>query len=314
MGAFTEQTLSGMSAEVGMTMPVWKMLMVPGFFLVWNAYPKTDKPIRHLYTALQIIGVLLLVYLAFIFRDREGRFLRGSYGILGGIGWAYLFCAFVYMFVRNSVSKVFFFWLVLFLYCMASISTSKTVEPFRLIPREANILRDLMGIARVGSSTVLTMGGVLFSLLIAKYSHIEVRKKIIYLVSLVAVILIAACISHKFWIVAKLGATPPWILYCSAITIATYGLLHWAVSKGKAHWFNIIKAGGTATLSCYVMPYFLQSIFYRFNYGILPNPLYGFVPDWMKTGILGLIKCFIWALLCILITALLERRKIKLKI
>ena len=298
MGAFTEQSLVRLSPDVPIIMPVFKVLMVVGFFLIWNAYPKTDKPIRYLYTALQILGALLLIYMAYIFRDREGGYFKGSYGILGSIGWAYLFCAFIYLFVRNSVPKIFLFWLGLLIYCMAR---SK-----QLIPREANILSDLMGIARVGSSTVLTMGGVLFSLLIVKYSHLEVRKKVIYLISLVAIVLIAAYISHQFWIVAKLGATPPWILYSSAITIGVYGLLHWAVSSGKANWFNIIKAGGTATLSCYVMPYFLQSIFYRF----IPISL----PAWMKTDICGLIKCFVWALLCILITALLERNKIKLKI
>jgi hypothetical protein len=308
MGAFTEQTLSGMASEVGMSMAVWKVLMVTGFFLVWNTYPKTDKPIRYLYTGLQIVGVLLLCYLAYIFRDGEGRYLRGSWGILGSIGWAYMFCAFVYLFVRNNVPKIFFFWLILLLFAMARSS------PPQLIPKEANILNDLMGIARIGSTTVLTMGGVLFSLLIAKYAHLEARKKVIYLVSLVAVVLIAAIISHQFWIVSKLRATPPWILYSSAITIATYGLLHWAVSKGKAKWFNIIKAGGTATLSCYVMPYFLQSFFYRFNYGILPEPLNELLPVWMKTDICGLIKCAIWALLCVLITALLEKYKVKLKI
>jgi predicted acyltransferase len=306
MGAFTEQTLSGMSRDAALIMPYWKLLMVPAFFLVWNTYPKTDKPIRYLFIALQILGVLLLIYLAYIFRDRDGAYFRGSWGILGSIGWAYMFCAFVYMFVRNNIPKIFLFWAVIFIYCMAR---SK-----QLIPREPNILNDLMNISRVGSTTVLTMGGVLFSLLLAKYSHIEVRKKIIYLVSLVAIISIAGYISHQFWIVAKLGATPPWVLYCSAITIATYGLLHWAVSKGKAHWFNIIKAGGTATLSCYVMPYFLQGIFYRFDYGFLPKPLYGFLPELMKVGMGGLIKSFIWALLCILLTALLERYKIKLKI
>ena len=306
MGAFTEQTLSGMSQEVVMSMPVWKMLMVTGFFLVWNTYPRTDKPVRHLYTALQVAGVVLLIYLAFIFRDRNGGYLRGSWGILGSIGWAYMFCAFVYLFVRTHVPKIFFFWLGLLIYCMATTATSKTAEPFQLLPRESNILRDLFGIARIGATTLLTMGGVLFSLLIVKYAHLEPRKKVVLLTSLVAVVLIAAFISHQYWIVAKLGATPPWVLYCSAITIGVYGLLHWTVSKGKAHWFNILKAGGTATLSCYVMPYFLQSIFYRY----LPVSL----PVWMKTDIYGLIKCAIWALLCVLFTALLEKYKVKLKI
>ena len=314
MGAFTEQSLLRLSPDVGITMPVFKSLFVVGFFMIWNTYPKIDKPVRHLYTALQILGVLLLMYLAYIFRTRDGEYFRGSYGILGSIGWAYLFCAFVYLFVRNSIPKILIFWLAIFIYCMAR---SK-----QLIPREPNIINDLMGIARVGSSTVLTMGGVLFSLLIAKYSHVEVRKKIILWLALIAGLLIAAAISHKFWIIAKLGSTPPWILYCSAITVGTYGLLHWAVEKGKANWFNIIKAGGTATLSCYVMPYFLQSVFHTYIPVLTRTNYYKFVdfilPVSMQTDMaymyFGLIKSFIWALSCILITALLERYKVKLKI
>ena len=314
MGAFTEQTLS-IGRDIGMTGPIWKALMVVGFFLVWNNYPQTDKRNRRIiYTVLQILGVLLLCYLAYIFRDREGRFLRGSYGILGSIGWAYLFCAVVYMLVRNNVPKIFFFWLGLLLLVMASVGTSKTAEPFELIPRESNLLRDLLRIASVGSTTALSMGGVLFSLLIAKYSQIEARKKILFYVSLTAIVLLAAVISHQLWIVAKLGATPPWILYSSAIAIATYGLLQWAVSSGKAHWFNIIKAGGTATLSCYVMPYFLQGFFYTFKYGVLPKSLFALLPVWAKTDAGGLIKCALWALLCIGFAALLQRFKINLKI
>jgi hypothetical protein len=309
MGAFTEQTLSGLSRDVGMTMPIWKSLMVVGFFLVWNTYPRTDNlNRRRLYIALQILGVLLLVYLAVIFRDREGRLLRGSYGILGSIGWAYLFCAVVYMFVRNNVPKLFFFWLAILLFLIARSN------PPQLIPREANLLSDLIGIVRIGSTTLLTMGGVLFSLLIVKYAHLEARKKIIYLVSLAAVVLIASIISHQYWIVAKLGSTIPWVLYCSAITIATYGILHWMVVKGKASWFNVIKAGGTATLSCYVMPYFLQGFFYSFNYGILPGSINSLLPDWAKADFFGLVKCALWALLCIGFTALLQRFKIQLKI
>jgi predicted acyltransferase len=298
MGAFTEQTLAGLTPDVWMNMHVFKVFMVAGFFLVWNAYPKTDKPIRYLYIVLQIIGFLLLIYLAFVFRDRDGGFFRGRWGILGSIGWAYLFCAFVYLFVRDKISHLFSFWIGLLILCM--------VRSSQLIPREANMINDLLNIVHIGSTTVLTMGGILFSVVITKLSDISVRKKIFFIATTIALLLIAAKISNQFWIISKIKATPPWILYCSAITIATYGLLHWAVVKGKTAWFNVIKAGGTATLSCYVMPYFLQSIFY----GFLPITL----PDWMKTDVFGLIKCALWALLCLLFTALLERYKIKLKI
>jgi hypothetical protein len=308
MGAFTEQSLS-MARNLGMTVPIWKALAVIGFLLIWNTYPRTDNPNRRrLYTALQTLGVLLLIYLAIVFRDGEGRFFRGSYGILGSIGWAYLFCAVVYLFVRNNIPKIFFFWLAILLFLIARSS------PPQLIPRDANILSDLIGIVRVSSTTLLTMGGVLFSLLIVNYSHLEPRKKAIYLASLTAVVLVASIISHQYWIVAKLGATIPWVLYCSAITIGTYGLLHWLVVKGKANWFNVIKAGGTATLSCYVMPYFLQGFFYSFNYGVLPGSINSLLPDWVKADFFGLVKCALWALLCIGFTALLQRYKVQLKI
>jgi len=298
LGAFTEQTLAGMAPEVIMNMHVFKTFMVTGFFLVWNAYPRTDKPIRYLYITFKILGVLLLLFLALIFRDRDGGFFRGRWGILGSIGWAYLFCAFVYLLVRDKIPHIFAFWIGIMVLCMARSS--------QVIPREANIINDFMNIVRMGSTTVLTMGGVLFSVVITKYAHISDRKKIIFLVATVLTLLIAARIANEFWIISKNRGTPTWVLYSTAITIATYGLLFCVVAKGKAKWFKIIMVGGTATLSCYIMPYFLQSIFYKY----LPINL----PEWMKTGVYGLIKCALWAFLCIGVTYLLERCKIKLKI
>ena len=323
MGAFTEQSLSRLAPGVPIAMPLFKVLMVVGFFLIWNTYPRTDKPVRHLYSGLQIAGVILLVWLAFIFRDIRTvnneeviGYFRGNYGILGGIGWSYLVCAFVYFFIRNNIPNLSLIWLGFFLFTIARSS------PPQWIPRQPHIINDLMGIARIGSTTVLTLGGVLFSLLIVKYSQLAVRKMVIYLITLIGVVLIAAVVSHQFWIVSKLGATPTWVLYCTAIIIGTYGLLHWAVAKGKAKWFNIIKAGGTATLSCYVMPYLLQSVFHRYVPILTQDNYYKFIdfilPQSMQTDMAymysGLIKCFVWALLCIWLTALLERYKIKLKI
>ena len=312
MGAFTVTSEGNISQEIGITMHDFKVLMVIGFFMVWNVYPKTDKPIRHLYTILQVIGILILIYIAFIFRNKDGGYINARWwGILGIIGWTYLVCAFIYLFARNKkqsatenkftsvIPVVFYFWLGFLIFSMCKSS--------QLIPREPNLINDFTRLLRIGSENVLTMGGVLFSLVIAKYSHVTVRKKIIFIVSTVVVLLIIARISNEFWIISKNRCTPPWLLYCTAITIGTYGLLHWIVSMGGAKWFNIIKAGGTATLSCYVMPYFLQSIFYGYLSFIV-------LPDWAKTGIPGLIKCALWALLCILITALLERFKVKLKI
>ena len=288
MGTFIVNSETGLSNEIIIKTPYFRAIMVVAFFMIWNQYPKTEKSVRHLYTALKITGVLTLIIIAFMYRDAGGGYFRARWwGILGLIGWTYFVSAFIYLFVRNKIPKIFCIWAVLLVFCMLKSS--------RLFPTEANFINDLAGLLHIGSgsSLALTMGGVLFSLVIVKYSYVEDWKKIVFLISTVFILLIAAKISNEFWIISKNKETPPWVLYSTAITIAAYGLLHWAVVKGKAKWFNIIKAGGTATLSCYVMPYLLPTI---------------------KIGALGLVKCAIWALLCILITALLERFKIKLKI
>lgn len=300
MGIFIVNTEYGFSRDIWMSRSVFRVLMVAAFLMIWNVYPKTEKPVRHIYTILQVLGVLILIYLAFIFRDSKGGILQTRWwGILGSIGWTYLVCSFIYLFVRDRIPRIFFFWLGFIILCM--------VKSSQLIPRES-FFNSLLNIVNIGSGAhvAFTMGGILFSLIIAKYSATTTRKKILFLVSSVAVLLFAAAVSNNFWIISKNLGTPPWVLYCTATAIGVYGLIHWAVTKGKASWFNIIKPAGTATLTCYLIPYVLYSILF----GFLSISL----PSWMKDGGIGLIKCAVFSLLCVGVTALLEHFKIKVKI
>ena len=300
MGVFTVNTEEGISTKLWMNMPVFKMLMVTGFFMVWNAYPHTYNKIRNLHTVMRAVGIILLVYLAVIFRDAGGGIFQARWwGILGLIGWTYLVCAFIYLYVRDNILHLFYFWLGFVILCM--------VKSSNLIPRES-FLNDLTGILHInnGASNALAMGGVLFSLVTAKYLQVAVRKKVVFIISTVAVLLIAAAISNKFWLISEISATPPWIFYSTAASIGVYGLIQWLVFAGKASYFNIIKPAGTATVTCYLVPYVLYGIFFGFL---------GFsLPDWMKSGIFGLIKCACFSFLCVGVTSLLERLNVKIKL
>ena len=302
MGAFTVNTEYGISREIGMSMGVFRILMVAAFFMIWNVYPRTEKPVRHWHTALKVIVMLLLIYLAVIFRDAKGGIFQARWwGILGSIGWTYLVCASIYLFIRDKIPQLFFFWLGFVVLCM--------VKSSNLIPRES-FFNDLLGILHIGNGALnaFTMGGIVFSLIIIKYMHVEVRKKVVFVVAAVVILLVAGAVSNNFWIISKNRATPPWVFYCTAAAVGSYGLLQWMVSLGKASWFNVIKPAGTATLTCYLIPYVLYSVFYGFlNFSSL-------LPAWMRTDGVGLIKCAAFAFLCIGITALLGRFKIKLKI
>lgn len=73
MGVFIVNTEYGISSEAGISLPVYRILMVVGFFLVWNVYPRTDNPNRkRLFSLLKWGGIALLVYLTVIFTDNDG--------------------------------------------------------------------------------------------------------------------------------------------------------------------------------------------------------------------------------------------------
>jgi predicted acyltransferase len=300
MGVFIVNTEQGLSPDAGMSMPLFRTLMVTAFFMIWNIYPKSDGRIRYLHLALQLLGVLILLYLAFIYRDARGGVMQARWwGILGQIGWTYLVCSIIYLFVRNRITHIFLFWLGFILLCM--------VQSSDLIPRESfvNTLLQTFNIG-TGANVAFTMGGILFTLLIVRYAGMTPRRKVFFLLLTMLLLLIAATLSRNLWIISKNLGTPSWVLYCTAIAIGAYGLFNGAVVRGKAAWFNIIKPAGTATLTSYLIPYLLYSLFYGF--------LSLSFPDWMKEGGVGLITSALFAFLCVGITALFSRAGIRIKL
>jgi hypothetical protein len=252
------------------------------------------------------VGIGLLVYLAIIFRDgQEGIFRAHWWGILGLIGWSYLICAFIYLFTRDRLKYLVPVWLLFIILCM--LKSNRHSGEAQLNLPGGNFLDELLALVHVGNGALpaLTMGGILLSLISAKYVNAANSKKILFALVAVAFLLIAGGISHQFWIVSKIQATPPWILYCSAMSVGVYAIIYLLVKKEKAHWFKWIQVAGTATLTCYLMPYITYSLSAIFDLRL---------PEVLRTGIVGIISCIAFALMNIGITYLLGRIHIKLKI
>ena len=75
--------------------------------------------------------------------------------------------------------------------------------------------------------------------------------------------------------------------------------------KGKTPWFDIIKPAGTATLTCYIIPY----IWYA------AQQLLGWhYPELLNAGAPGLLRSLIFSLIIVQLTGLLVKAKIKLKV
>ncbi len=309
MGAFITNSEARLSPEVSYKIGVYWILMVIAFVCIWNQYPRTkDKNRKIFYTVLKVVGVLILFYLTITFRNPKGGLFAARWGILGSIGWAYLVCALIYVFSRDRLKYLIPVWIAFVIICILGSRMNEVWGGSAILelPRP-NFYNEMLSILHIGNGALpaFTMGGVIFSLLSTKYSHIDNKKKIIYVASIVILFWLAGFISRQFWILSKLSATPTWVFYVIAIVIAVYALLTWLSDTGRAGWLNIIKPAGTATLTCYLVPYV--------SYGLAD--LTGIVlPDWFTHGFMGIINSLCFAFVIIGITWLLGRIHIKLKI
>ncbi|MDR0973784.1 MAG: DUF5009 domain-containing protein [Prevotellaceae bacterium] len=309
MGAFITNSEARLHPDVSYSIGIYWILMAIGFVCIWNQYPRTDNIARkRLYTVLKVVGALVLLYVAVTFRSPKGGVFGLSGGILGSIGWTYLVCALLYVYTRDRLKYLIPLWIAFVVICIVGtrMRTEWGGEPILSLPRP-NFYNDFLGILRIGNGALpaFTMGGIILSVLSVKYAHLKVSGKTIFAAATVIVFLLIGFVLRHYWILAKVGATPPWIFYVIAIAVGTYYVIDRIVAAGKAHWFDVIKPAGTATLTTYLMPYLAYAA----------ADITGIVlPDWFTHGFMGIVNCLCFAFLIIGITWLLGRMHIKLKI
>ncbi len=120
------------------------------------------------------------------------------------------------------------------------------------------------------------------------------------------VMLLFGLLTRPMWGIHKIGASPSWVTICIGLSVIVFGGLIWLVDvRGKKDWFTIIKPAGTSTLTGYLLPYIYYPV-----YSLIGISL----PLLFRTGIVGIVKSMLFALLIILITGFLEKRKIRLRL
>jgi len=292
MGFFTVN-ISDLNAEAsGISRQVFEVMMVIGFFLIWNVYPKSEDWKKYLFNGLQLVGALILILLLYLFKggkDGSGHMTPQWWGILGLIGWTYLISAPIYLFSRKSSVLLLVFWLLFTILNIADHAGWFHTP-----------------IPGGGAFQGFAFAGIAASLLIDWANTPERRQKLpFYFVRAFFILLIFGLLLRSFFIISKIQATPTWVFLCNGIACGFFALIYFIVDlKGKANWFNFIKPAGTSTLTCYLIPYVYYSIAtFAFT-----------LPVFLKTGVVGLMKSIVYALIIIGITAILGKMKVKLKI
>ena len=292
MGFFSMNINHLNTAASGLSREWFQILMVAGFFLIWNVYPKTETRKKYLYAGLQLTGVLILLLLVYFFKggkDGTEQMTPQWWGILGLIGWTYLITAPIYLFARKSTALLLLFWLLFTLLNIAD---------------HAGWLHT--PVPGGGAFEGFAFAGIAASLLTDHITSIGKRSKLpLFYLGSGVILFIAGLVLRNFFIISKIQATPTWVFLCNGIAFGFFAIIYFIVElKGKASWFNFIKPAGTSTLTCYLIPYVYYSLaIYTFT-----------LPLFLKTGVIGLLKSFVYAMIIIGITAFLGKLRIKLKI
>ncbi len=309
MGAFIGNSEFRLSPDVPYPIGVYWFLMAIGFIAIWNQYPKSATAgQRKLFGLFKVLGIIVLSYLAFTFRNPQGGVFGTYSSILGAIGWTYLVCAVIYFLCRDRLKYLWIAWCVFILICLTGTPLRDIFGGHAILDfPKGNFYNGMLAILHIGNGALLsfTMGGMLLSLLSVRLVDKPAKWKLHVGLFTALVLFLVGVLCHQFYIVSKIGGTPPWVFYVMAISVAGYTLLNRLVERGVTGWFTVIRPAGTATLTTYIVPY----VFYGFAdvTGVV-------LPDWLTHGFMGLVNCLCFAFIVIGVTWVMEKLHLKLKI
>ncbi len=278
----------------------WMLLMAVGLSLVWIDWKRSNAS-KLLGLIFQLLGIAILIFLMIIYKGGSDgdRWMRTYWwGILGLIGWAYLLNALIFLVTKGRLVAIIISWLIFNL-----LSVAQKAGWMPDFGQAGIIFNPLLEGTLAGFGSAGVLATVIFQTFIKKN-----KVNLFYLTIMgLAIISIAyGFIVRPLWGISKLGSTPSWLGICSGLGFALFALLYYmADQKGYKNLASIIKPAGTATLTCYLLPYFIYPL--REIFGIV-------LPDSLRTGGIGIIKSLIFALSVVLLTGLLERWRIKLRL
>lgn len=295
MGVF-HVNFGGYNSELAViSYPIYKIIVTLGFFLVWIDYPETlAKKWRQLLTA---IGVITLLAMAYLYVGGTAAAPKGLtpqwWGILGIIGWAYLFSAITYIL---SKGKLAFLAPAFVLFALINITTHSDLLHLNLFT-----IGDASSITLMLSGTLVS---VTYSLLISKGKD-RTLWTVLATAGTLAIVL-GFILRPYAGGISKIYATPAWVFICMGISLLTFEFFIYLVDRlGKKDWFNFIKPAGTSALTCYLIPYLLYSVFTLIDFHY---------PPYFSEGIGGMLRSLFISIVVIRLVTYMEKVHLRLKV
>lgn len=276
------------------------LIVTVAFFFVWLVYPERWPVWKKWF--FRGIGVAALVWMAVIYKGGSPAHPAGLrhhwWGILGLIGWAYLSCALLYFLIGDRLWALGLLCLYFLAVSIQANSDWLDVLPFRLFTLGGS-----------GGLSAFTMAGVMTTVFYRRMTEKGKADKGLWVLAVWVPVLIAAgFLLRPMHGISKLDDTPSWILICTGISVGCVAVLGYVVDlKNRQGWYRLLKPAGTITLTCYLLPDIHFAIIRLLGESWR-------LPLFLRTGWTGVGKSLVFAFLIVLLTGVLERRRIRLSI
>ncbi len=310
-------------AAMGITIHVWSLLFYACAILVWAVYRFENK---RLVVGMRLAGVAGLIALAIVFRGGAGgdeRLTPQWWGILGLIGWAYLYATIAWRVTRARTLPIALTLLACVAYycvfdtnaCAVDGSTmadyAALIRPtcfrdYAHVPAQSSALWRLLG-AQSGNAvhTAIALCGVLTTLIF--FSDGRPRGKPFGKALVFAGILAALAFALRPWFtISKIAATPSWALYSAAICVLLFAAMYWLVDlKQRRGWVAFFRPAAANPLLTYIIPFIIFALMETLNLAF---------PSALGAGMPGLIWAVAYALIVMALASALNRMHIKLQL
>src|SRR6478752_48074 len=282
---------------MGISINLWSILFFAAMLLIWKVYRTSNKVL--VYT-LRTIGPIILIILAFIYRGKNGEHITPRWwGILGLIGWAYLYsCIFYQLFAGNKYLLTLMIAVCVIFYAIGNIAGVEHSGWWSWIS------------ARKGDAahTSIVLCGMIVTLLFFDNAK-PVAGKIRFLsaIAFIVVLFVAGYFLRPYFKISKIYATPTWCLYSAAFCTLIFSFLYWLIDKKRIlGWTNFFKPAGSNPLLTYIIP---DIIYYT-------TALMGIVivPHFVRSGWPGILWSAFFAVAVMGIVILLNKMKLKLQL
>ena len=279
-----------------------KMIIAPAFWgllayampiPIWNKYPK-DFPFW-LKNVLQYGGILVLIALYFLYIQETGE--RGMtpkwWGILGLIGWAYLFTVVYYWLVLGNLWAMIGF----LVFCVVMNSLNLTENSF------VQNIAWLSFIAGHLTHAALASAGIIISLL---FFDRKIENKINWpVIGFIVLFFTAGFALRPYFGISKIQGTPSWTMLSAGICTILFYFLYWLMEvKKQTKWSGFFMPAAANPLLIYILPGVIYYFTLAFDIHI--------IPEYFREGVPGIIWSLVFSTIMLLVMKILNRYKIQL--